>query len=74
MYKQFLFYVAIWWIVLALVRIPFVESWAIIPDGNPSNWWNVIGLRLVIAGACFALVYCRHEIKMLKERGESDEC
>ena len=45
------------WIILACLRIPFVESWSFIPDGSLGHWWSLVGIRLFIACLFFELAY-----------------
>lgn len=45
-----IFYIvlAVYWLFSAVIRIPIVESWSILPDGSCNNWWNMVGIRLVL--------------------------
>lgn len=54
---------AIFWFVLAMIRIPLVESWSIIPDNNPYNWFNIIGLRLIISFAFVEIAILKHKTR-----------
>ena len=54
---------AIVWFVLALLRIPLVESWSFLPNGSLDHWWGQLGIRLFIAGLFVQLA--------LSKRGKS---
>ena len=45
------------WLLLAILKIPQVESWNILPDGTPSSWFNLIGVRVGIAILLFRIAY-----------------
>jgi len=50
-------FLALAWTVMALLRIPQVESWSFLPDGDSAHWWGLVGIRLVVA-ATFAEIAC----------------
>ncbi len=58
---KFYLFIAVWWLILAIIRILFVESWSFLPDGSPANWWNVIGIRFYIASLFFYIAFLKKE-------------
>ena len=51
----------VYWLISAALRIPSVDTWTFLSHGNDNWWFDIVGVRVMLAVAFFEIATLRRQ-------------